>query len=77
MVTIRSVSCGPVAISDSTSAGWVSVANGPLLLRCWWSTHAELRNDIDKIRALKRVYKVLHEMFGLNAWVRSVAHYPH
>ena len=73
MVTIGRVSCGPVTISDSTSAGWVSVANGPLTLRCWWSTPAEARHDNDSISSLERVYVVLPEVFGVNAWVRSVA----
>ena len=73
MVTIGRVSCGPVTISDSTSAGWVSVANGPLTLRCWWSTPAEARHDNDSISSLERVYIVLPEVFGVNAWVRSVA----
>ena len=73
MVTIGGVSCGPVTISDSTSAGWVSVANGPLLLRCWWSAPADVRHDINKISTANRVYIVLPEVFGVNAWVRSVA----
>ena len=67
MVTIGRVSCGPVTISDSTSAGWVSVANGPLTLRCWLSTSAELWRDIGKISMLKRVYIVLPKVFGVNA----------
>jgi carboxymethylenebutenolidase len=73
VVTIGCVSCGPVTISDSTSAGWVSVANGPLALRCWWSTPAAWQDDINKISDLNRVYIVLPEVFGVNAWVRSVA----
>ena len=73
MVTIGRVSCGPVTISDSTSAGWVSVANGPLTLRCWWSTPAKARHDNDCFSIRKRVYIVLPEVFGVNAWVRSVA----
>ena len=32
-----------------------------------------MRHDIDKILLLKRVYIVLPEVFGVNAWVRSVA----
>ena len=73
MVTIGGVSCGPVTISDSTSADWVSVANGPLPLRCWWSRPAEQRHDIASISTVKRVYIVLPEVFGVNDWVRSVA----
>ena len=73
MVTIGGVSCGPVTISDLTSACWVSVANGPLPLRCWWSAPASWRHDINKISFANRVYIVLPEVFGVNAWVRSVA----
>ena len=73
MVTIGGVSCGPVTISDSTSADWVSVANGPLSLRCWWSRPSHWRHDINKISTANRVYIVLPEVFGVNAWVRSVA----
>ena len=73
MVTIGGVSCGPVTISDSTSAGWVSVANGPLPLRCWWAKPKQRQHDIDEIYFVKRVYIVLPEVFGVNAWVRSVA----
>ena len=73
MVTIGGVSCGPVTISDLTSACWVSVANGPLPLRCWWSAPAGCRHDIKQISLANRVYIVLPEVFGVNAWVRSVA----
>ena len=73
MVTIGGVSCGPVTISDSTRAGWVSVANGPLALRCWWSAPSETQHDINKLSASNRAYIVLPEVFGVNAWVRSVA----
>ena len=73
MVTIGGVSCGPVTISDSTSADWVSVANGPLSLRCWWSAPADWKHDITNISSINRVYIVLPEGFGVNAWVRSVA----
>ena len=73
MVTIGGVSCGPVTISDSTSADWVSVVNGPLPLRCWWSRPAEQRHDIAFISNVERVYIVLPEVFGVNGWVRSVA----
>ena len=73
MVTIGGVSCGPVTISDSTSADWVSVANGPLSLRCWWSSPSHCRHDINEISTANRAYIVLPEVFGVNAWVRSVA----
>jgi carboxymethylenebutenolidase len=73
VVTIGGVSCGPVTISDSTRAGWVSVANGPLALRCWWSAPSETQHDINKLSASNRAYIVLPEVFGVNAWVRSVA----
>ena len=73
MVTIGGVSCGPVTISDSTSTGWVTVANGPQSLRCWWSAPADWEHDITNISLINRVYIVLPEVFGVNDWVRSVA----
>ena len=73
MVTIGGVACGPVTISDSKHADWVSVANGPLSLRCWWSRPAHDSHDIDSISSINRVYIVLPEVFGVNGWVRSVA----
>ena len=45
-----------------------------LCLRCWWAEPAQDgMNDIELKSLINRVYIVLPEVFGLNAWVRSVA----
>ena len=66
------VSCGPVTIPNSPSSGWVDLANGAVPLRCWWASQ-KAANDIDSKSLINRVYIVLPEVFGVNAWVRSVA----
>ena len=73
LVTIGSVSCGPVTIPNSPSARWVQLANGVVPLRCWWAEPPGGENDIDSKSLIKRAYIVLPEVFGVNAWVRSVA----
>ena len=73
MVTIGSVSCGPVTISNSPTSRWVQLSNGPVPLRCWWAEPKPIANDIDSKSCIKRIYVVLPEVFGVNAWVRSVA----
>ena len=62
---------------------WCVVDEGPVPLRCWWSqpgplrgdqaTSARSRNQSSTRKRLKRVVLVLPEVFGVNAWVRSVA----
>lgn len=64
-------------------SGWRCINDGPVPLRCWWSpvetglasapplTH--LRNENDPLASRKRAVLVLPEVFGINAWVRSVA----
>ena len=59
--------------SGSSGGAWVDVLNGPVRLRCWWAESKEQVNDIDLKSCGNRVYIVLPEVFGLNAWVRSVA----
>ena len=73
LVTIGCVSCGPVTIPNSPSPGWVELANGAVPLRCWWAEPQINANDIELKSAPNRVYIVLPEVFGVNAWVRSVA----
>jgi carboxymethylenebutenolidase len=52
---------------------WVEVLNEPLRLRCWWAEPDIAANDIESESFINRVYIVLPEVFGVNAWVRSVA----
>ena len=61
---------------DSSELGrndWVELRNGPVCLRCWWAEPQINVNDIEFTLLIKRVYVVLPEVFGVNAWVRSVA----
>ena len=73
MVTIGCVSCGPVTISNSRYGDWVQVVDGAVPLRCWWAIPACPRHDITSISKLNRVFIVLPEVYGVNAWVRGVA----
>ena len=59
--------------SDSSGGAWVEVLNGPVGLCCWWADPLTCRDDIDTKSITNRVYIVLPEVFGVNAWVRSVA----
>ena len=72
VVTIPCVSCEPVTISHSLSSRWVQLTNGDVPLRCWWAEPQQGANDIDSKSYINRVYIVLPEVFGVNAWVRSV-----
>ncbi len=60
-------------MSSFPSPGWVELANGVVPLHCWWAPSQVSANDIDAKTLIKRVYIVLPEVFGVNAWVRSVA----
>ena len=73
LVTIGCVSCGPVTISNSPSSRWVQLANGDVPLRCWLAELQADANDIEWKSFTNRAYIVLPEVFGVNAWVRSVA----
>ena len=73
MVTIGCVSCGLVTISNSRYGDWVHVVDGPVPLRCWWATPGPDRHVKESISTHKRVFIVLPEVFGVNAWVRGVA----
>nr|WP_244281345.1 dienelactone hydrolase family protein [Synechococcus sp. UW106] len=52
---------------------WVEVLNSPACLRCWWVEPQGSESDIEMDSSINRVYIVLPEVFGVNAWVRSVA----
>ena len=59
--------------SELSGSDWVEVLNGPLRLRCWWAEPDIVVNDIESKSLINRVYIVLPEVFGVNAWVPSVA----
>ena len=60
--------------SSETAVGdWVEILNGSVDLHCWWADPLALRGDIESILSTNRAYIVLPEVFGVNAWVRSVA----
>ena len=73
LVTIGGVSYAVMETSGSSGGAWVDVLNGPFRLRCWWAEPQDPVNDIEFKSYSNRVYIVLPEVFGLNAWVRSVA----
>ena len=73
LVTIGGVCYAVMETSVSRGGAWVDVLNGPIRLRCWWAEPQDQVNDIDLKPCRNRVYIVLAEVFGLNAWVRSVA----
>ena len=72
-MTIVSVSCGLVTISNLFKADWVLLDSGPVPLRCWWATPDPHSHDFVSKSHQNRVVIVLPEVFGVNAWVRSVA----
>ena len=73
LVTIRGVSYAVMKTSGSSGGAWVEVLNGPVRLRCWWAELRDQVSDIGLKSCANRVYIVLPEVFGVNAWVRSVA----
>ena len=73
LVTIGSVSYAVMETSGSSGGAWVDVLNGSVRLRCWWAEPQDQANEIELKSCINRVYIVLPEVFGLNAWVRSVA----
>ena len=73
MVTIGGVSYAVMESSESAASEWVEVLNGPVDLRCWWAAPQGRANDIESKSLVNRVFIVLPEVFGVNAWVRSVA----
>ena len=73
LVTIACVSYAVMETSESSRGVWVEVRNGSVCLRCWRAEPQRTANDIDSKSPLKRAYIVLPEVFGVNAWVRSVA----
>ena len=73
LVTIGGVSYAVMETSELSGGAWVDVLNGPVRLRCWWAEPQERVNDVELKPCRNRVYIVLPEVFGLNAWVRSLA----
>ena len=73
LVTIRAVSYAVMETSQLGWGAWVDILNGPIVLRCWWAEPKAIANDIESKSSPDRVYIVLPEVFGVNAWVRSVA----
>ena len=72
-MTIGAVSYAVMESSELGGSAWVEVLNGPVCLRCWWAKPGIGANDIESESFLSRVCIVLPEVFGVNAWVRSVA----
>ena len=62
-----------MTISNSRYSDWVQVVDGAVPLRCWWATPVSDQHDIGAITSQNRVFIVLPEVFGVNAWVRGVA----
>ena len=58
---------------ELAAGAWVEVLDGPVPLRCWRAEPQAGANDIELKSLINRVYIVLPEVFGVNAWVRSVA----
>ena len=54
-------------------ASGLKLLNGPVVFALLVGRAAGLANDIDSKSLTNRVYIVLPEVFGVNAWVRSVA----
>ena len=68
-MTIGGVSYAVMETSDSSGGAWVEVLNGPVGLRCWWADPLACIDDVDAKSSTNRVYVVLPEVFGVNAWV--------
>lgn len=73
LVTIGGVSYAVMESFELGGSDWVQVLNGAVRLRCWWAEPKSNANDIDSKSSPNCVYIVLPEVFGVNAWVRSVA----
>ena len=73
LVTIGGVSYAVMESFESAAGAWVEVLDGPVSLRCWWAELKADASDIELKSLPNRVYIVLPEVFGVNAWVRSVA----
>ena len=73
----------PVPVAPEIESRWCVVDGGPVPLRCWWSLPeplsggqeevARTRNQKGTATERNRAVLVLPEVFGVNAWVRSVA----
>ena len=72
-MTIGGVSYAVMESFESAAGAWVEVLDGPVSLRCWRAEPQAGANNIELQSLINRVYIVLPEVFGVNAWVRSVA----
>ena len=72
-MTIGSVSCELVTISNSHTGHWVEVPGRDVPLRSWWADADREKHGFATDDSRKRVVIVLPEVFGINRWVRSVA----
>ena len=72
-MTIGSVSCEPVTISNSHAGNWVQLPGRDVPLRSWWADADREKHGFVTDQQRKRVVIVLPEVFGINRWVRSVA----
>ena len=73
LVTIGGVSYAVMESFELPAGAWIEVLDGPVPLHCWWAEPQAGANDIEIKSLINRVYIVLPEVFGVNAWVRSVA----
>ena len=73
LVTIGTVSYAVMESFELGGSDWVQVLNGAVRLRCWWAEPKAREDDIEWKSSTNRAYIVLPEVFGVNAWVRSVA----
>ena len=71
-MTIGSVSCELVTISNSLAGHWVEVPGRDVPLRSWWADVDPEKHAIGQISSRNRVVLVLPEVFGVNRWVCSV-----
>ena len=71
-MTIARVVCVPMPVVSGVRllSGWRCINDGPVPLRCWWSP-AEVELFGTNVLRKRNVF-VTPEVFGLNAWVRSV-----
>ena len=72
LVTIACVSYAVMESFEVAGSAWLEILNGFVGLRCWWAEPKVREDDIEWKSSTHRAYIVLPEVFGLNAWVRSV-----
>ena len=72
LVTIGGVSCGPVTMFSSLRLAGLSLPMAFCHCAAGGRQPQEDANDIESKSLINRFYIVLPEVFGVNAWVRSV-----